>query len=111
MNILAEHAPYATFLQDLFTSKTTLFMGWPSLPPEGHVGEALSNAWRQARKRDVQRTEPLAYALAAKPSDDLCARCFEECGLKVISYNGSQLGERGLEECLHLLAEDVTEDS
>merc|ERR1711924_125975 len=69
---LAPDGPYAAFLRDLFRSKTALFVGWPDLPPTGHVGRALREAWQQVKARDPSRAEPLAYAIAKEPVPKAC---------------------------------------
>jgi len=90
-----------------------LFAGWPSLPPEGHVGAALRRAWDEARIRDPGRTEPLAYAVAGGAPEALRRECLSGCGLSVISYDvdGAGLHEHdpGLLACLRALQRAVTE--
>ncbi|CAK0857257.1 unnamed protein product [Prorocentrum cordatum] len=91
---LAPDSPYMAFLSDLLRSKTVLLVGWTRLPPEGHFGEALRQAWRKVKVRDPSRQDPLAYALA--PAGAAEAGCWEECGLEVLVCDAAGDALRGL---------------
>eukprot|EP00929_Paragymnodinium_shiwhaense_P120378 TRINITY_DN92305_c0_g1_i1.p1 TRINITY_DN92305_c0_g1~~TRINITY_DN92305_c0_g1_i1.p1 ORF type:complete len:387 (-),score=95.71 TRINITY_DN92305_c0_g1_i1:13-1173(-) len=97
---------YPTFLRDVFRSKVVVLLGWPALPPSGHVGAALQQAWQDVRARDPHRREPLAYAFAseAEASPVACRQCMESYGLHVISYDARIMGQQGLAQCLRTLA-------
>lgn len=79
---------YLTFLSDLFGSKVVVLAGWPTLPPLGHIGEALRKAWAVARARDASRQLPLSYGLAREGLPEAQRQqCFEEYGLYVLSFS------------------------
>jgi len=104
---LAAESQYPIFLRDLFQSKVVLFVGWPELPPRGHVGDALRRAWHEARARDPSRVEPLAFALACEqPCTVPQGKSFlEDCGLQIVSGKGASLQPDALGCCLDALAE------
>eukprot|EP00927_Polykrikos_kofoidii_P047923 TRINITY_DN42200_c0_g1_i1.p1 TRINITY_DN42200_c0_g1~~TRINITY_DN42200_c0_g1_i1.p1 ORF type:complete len:404 (+),score=71.63 TRINITY_DN42200_c0_g1_i1:33-1214(+) len=97
--------PYPTFLRDLFRTKVAVLVGC-QLPPRGHLGAALRDAWKLARAHDAARREPLAYALAPATAAEGGVReiCNENFGLCVLSYDSEAWGERGLEHCLLALS-------
>jgi len=109
---LASDGPYATFLRDVFKSKIAVLIGWPELPPAGHIGEALRQAWRETRARDLTRAEPLAYALAPRAPVSLVATCLQDYGLQLLGRGeddggATGLGELSFEIYLRWLAESV----
>jgi len=100
---LEETSVYMVFLRDLFQSKVATFLGWPVLPPDGHVGKALRQAWAAVKVRDSTRSEPIAYALAVDVNDAVCEQCMVECGLHVISCAGTGPSMSQLEAALRAL--------
>jgi len=101
---LEEDSIYMVFLRDLFQAKVTTFVGWPALPPGGHVGKALRLAWEAVKVRDSTRSEPIAYALAVDANDAVCEQCMVECGLHVIRCAGTGPSMSQLEAALRALA-------
>lgn len=89
--MLAAESPYLAFLRDLLRSKVVLLMGWPAVPPSGHICTALRGAWQEARARDPGRREPLAYILAAEGLVEAISveECFTLYGLEVIRCSGN----------------------
>lgn len=99
--ILDRNGPYVQFLRDVFSTKVVVIAGLSMLPPCGHVGDALHEAWRIRQLQGGD--QPLAYTFAPGATEAECDHCIREYGLCVITFKQQPHRDLTMEYTLHSL--------